>query len=112
MRCDGRIRGPYLLVHTHNVLCLEDEKHFLVKIIATGPELVRTGGCGCPPLSLKVHFTNLADSVQPENKMHPKNSSSGHDCQPFSTDDYEKREWMGIEPTRPLFSSITGFEAQ
>jgi len=31
MRCDGRIRRPYLLIHTHNVLCPEDEKYFLVK---------------------------------------------------------------------------------
>ncbi len=23
-----------------------------------------------------------------------------------------KREWMGIEPTRPLFSALTGFEVQ
>jgi len=34
------------------------------------------------------------------------------DCTPLTTDDNEKREWMGIEPTWPLFRGHTGFEAQ
>jgi len=35
-----------------------------------------------------------------------------NDCAPLTADENEKREWMGIEPTRSLFSGLTGFEAQ
>ena len=37
MRRDGRIRGPYLLIHARNVLCPGEEKYFLVK----APETTR-----------------------------------------------------------------------